>query len=203
MICQVVVPGEPVPKGRPRKGQGRWYTPTQTSDAEDELRWGLRAAGVLGAPDADWTMAVSVRFYMGSGQRKDIDNLVKLVLDACNGFVWHDDVQVVALNATIERGAPEPRTWLQIARVDRYTADCGNCGTAVKANRRFCSRGCYDEHQRKGSMRECSNNCGTKVYRQRSDKTQDVFCSIGCRAEFLRGRPRAPGNWQRPSVQPT
>jgi len=31
---------------------------------------------------------------------KDVDNLVKLVLDALNGVVWDDDSQILALSAS-------------------------------------------------------------------------------------------------------
>jgi Holliday junction resolvase RusA-like endonuclease len=33
-------------------------------------------------------------FFQGTRARKDIDNMVKLVLDSLNGVAWTDDVQV-------------------------------------------------------------------------------------------------------------
>ncbi len=40
----------------------------------------------------------------------DIDNFIKLVLDAANKVLWADDAQVAALGATLVRGSERPRT---------------------------------------------------------------------------------------------
>jgi Holliday junction resolvase RusA-like endonuclease len=34
--------------------------------------------------------------------KPDLDNLVKALLDACNGILYHDDSQVIEINATKE-----------------------------------------------------------------------------------------------------
>jgi Holliday junction resolvase RusA-like endonuclease len=39
-------------------------------------------------------VGVELAFYQGTRARKDIDNMVKLVLDALNSVAWTDDVQV-------------------------------------------------------------------------------------------------------------
>lgn len=110
-MIRVVIPGEPVPKGRPRYGSGRTYTPSSTSAAEDLIRWELRAARV---PMLTGDVAVAIRFVFVDRRNRDIDNLVKLVFDACNGFAWRDDAQVSSLHAYIQRDEIDPRTELEI-----------------------------------------------------------------------------------------
>jgi crossover junction endodeoxyribonuclease RusA len=46
------------------------------------------------------SLAVSVDFYLPDRRRRDLDNLSKAVLDACNGVVWEDDQQVTQLHIT-------------------------------------------------------------------------------------------------------
>lgn len=119
MNVRVTIPGEPVSKARPRVvGTGssrRTYTPVKTAAAENAIGWVLRAAGV-NEPDREGAYKVEVAFYCGTWRHNDIDNLTKLVLDACNGVVWADDSQVYELHAYVIRGASDPHTGLTITR---------------------------------------------------------------------------------------
>lgn len=117
-VCEAVFPGEPVAKQRPRTGKGGTYTPKKTRDAEEAIRWQLRERRVQ--PDADYLLGVHVRFYSGDGRRRDLDNLLKLLLDACNEFVWADDFQVTEIHAAVIRRADNPRTELVVVREERY-----------------------------------------------------------------------------------
>jgi len=47
----------------------------------------------------EFDVLVDVSFFMATRRRKDLDNLVKLVLDALNGEAFADDSQVVEINA--------------------------------------------------------------------------------------------------------
>lgn len=121
-VCETVIPGEPVAKQRPRVGRGgKTYTPRQTVEAEEAIRWHLRSKGVVA--DADHLLGLHVRFFSSDRRRRDLDNLVKLLLDACNAFVWADDFQVTEIHAAVIRGAEDPRTELVVVREGRYTAD--------------------------------------------------------------------------------
>jgi Holliday junction resolvase RusA-like endonuclease len=91
------VDGEPMVKARPRVTRtGHTYTPKTTVDAEAKVRGAFDAAGCEGFASA---VGVEVAFFQGTRARKDIDNMVKLVLDALNGVAWADDVQVAVVLA--------------------------------------------------------------------------------------------------------
>lgn len=83
------VDGEPIVKGRPRFTKtGHAYTPKATKDAE------ARVAEAYNGEMFTGNIGVELHFFQGSRARKDIDNMVKLVLDGLNGVAWPDDVAV-------------------------------------------------------------------------------------------------------------
>lgn len=89
---------------RARTRDGRFYNPATTdmftfrSLISDYFRTQLLEKPVF-AKGA--SVSVTVEFYLTcSGSREpDLDNLVKFVLDACNGLVYADDIQVNVINA--------------------------------------------------------------------------------------------------------
>lgn len=91
----IVVPGEPVPKGRPRFGKGHAYTDPKTKAAEERIRALTRQAGIR--KPTKKPVCLTIGFWRASKRRADIDNLAKLVLDALNGIVWEDDNQIEEL----------------------------------------------------------------------------------------------------------
>lgn len=120
LLVSIVLTGEPKSKARPRVGFGRGYTPQTTRTAETDIGWQLRT--VIRRPNETDDLAVTLRFFSGTRRRTDLDNLVKLVLDACNGIVWRDDSQVVQLHAQLERGAARARTELEVHVIDQQKA---------------------------------------------------------------------------------
>lgn len=115
-VCAFTFYGEAVAKGRPRatsvNGRARVYTPARTATFEGKVRAVAKDAMVrIGSHPTPDAVKVQVAFdrklpKSWSRARKsahlgqpitsgaDIDNQVKAVLDALNGVVWEDDVQV-------------------------------------------------------------------------------------------------------------
>lgn len=111
-VLTLLLPGDPVPKARARIVAGGSYTPTQTREAEDVWRWHVKAAGWRVRGEVPFGLEAD--FRCRTRRRADLDNLLKLVLDAFNGCVWADDSQVVWLHATVVRGVSEPSTAVRV-----------------------------------------------------------------------------------------
>lgn len=127
-MIRLVVPFEPVAKGRPRfvKATGRAYTPPKTALGE----WQIRQAwlGLLDSPlPLKGPLRVTVCAYVRMPQsvpkskrataepiaRPDLDQYVKSALDGLQGHAYFDDAQVVDLRARKAYGEP-PRWVIEI-----------------------------------------------------------------------------------------
>lgn len=106
--------GKPQGKGRPRHGKGgRVYTPQATKLAEAAVEGAWVEAGrprIEGPVKIHIWLAVArpKGHYLRDGslstagkraphptKKPDVDNVLKLVMDALNGKAYHDDAQVV------------------------------------------------------------------------------------------------------------
>ena len=131
MAVVLVIPGLPVPKGRPRFTRaGFAYTPEKTRRYE-KLVAGLASTKRAGLPPFDCPIKVMVTAFMKTPQmsikktadalagyilpavKPDIDNLAKAALDACNGIIWRDDALICSLLVK-KRYAAEPRLELRV-----------------------------------------------------------------------------------------
>ena len=114
-MIEFVVPGRPVPKGRPRLGvRGRKafvYTPPATKEYEKLVGWVAKAAGCRSVK-----MPVAVVLDIYVRRRMDVDNVAKSVLDGLTGVAYEDDDQVVELLARKHRvkAAAEGRVEIEI-----------------------------------------------------------------------------------------
>jgi Holliday junction resolvase RusA-like endonuclease len=134
----VTIPGQPVPKGRPRMTRaGHTYTPLKTRSWESVIQSAVVEARFQGDYFLPFAGPVSVRVTayfeipvswpawkrkaaLGGSLRHtgtpDLDNILKLVMDAVNGSgTWADDSYVVGLSATKDYSAT-PRTVITITR---------------------------------------------------------------------------------------
>lgn len=89
----LTIDGEPVPKPRARHGNGRTFATRRQRDAEGKLAHALRTA--FPRP-LDGNVALAAIFFRSSRRVVDRDNLDKLLCDASNTIVVHDDSQVTA-----------------------------------------------------------------------------------------------------------
>lgn len=113
------VPGEPRGKGRPRfTKQGRTYTDSETKAYEQKIvAYYRNAFGSFRWPDAAFIRVKVIAYYqipksatksaiatMRAGvtypaRKPDIDNVLKIVLDALNGVAYKDDSRVIGVEA--------------------------------------------------------------------------------------------------------
>lgn len=106
----------PVPKGRPRVVDGKAYTPKETKRAERDLAQLYRLQAEC-RPDWNGYVSVKVDVHTPSG-KGDLDNYVKLMLDALNGIAWKDDRSVVEIMARRFFDSPEGYR-IEVSYVDR------------------------------------------------------------------------------------
>lgn len=113
------VPGEPRGKGRPRFSKtGHAYTDSETRAYEKKIEaYYRKALGAFRWPDSEFISVDITAYYpipksatkaataaMRAGQvppsrKPDIDNVMKIVLDALNGVAYKDDSRVVRVEA--------------------------------------------------------------------------------------------------------
>lgn len=105
------IPWEPTAKGRPKfvRATGNAYMPAETRHAEAAIRDLLIARGAQLYP-RETPLAIEVTFYVARPasaprrvlmptKRPDLDQYVKLLLDAAAGILWVDDSQIVEIHA--------------------------------------------------------------------------------------------------------
>lgn len=112
------IPVAPTAKGRPRvvrakNGHSMTYTPDKTVDAEERIRWHLRQANATQHPKGV-ALVLTIQFVVARPKSKpksaypttrpDLDQYLKLFLDAGNGILWEDDSQVVSIYAGKQYG---------------------------------------------------------------------------------------------------
>lgn len=91
------IPGNPVPKGRPRVYRGHGVTPKRTRDAEQRIRNLFRRQVPDGILYPSERLLVRMDFWLNKTGRPDLDNIMKLCLDALNGLAYADDEQIEAV----------------------------------------------------------------------------------------------------------
>ncbi|MFW6031676.1 MAG: RusA family crossover junction endodeoxyribonuclease [Myxococcota bacterium] len=109
MKVSFTVPGPPVPKARARRDpkRGRWYTPHATKAYMEAVRWRANVAARGGWP-------VGLACFFPDAKRRDGDNVLKGVLDACNEVLWDDDSQVVDKRVTKHVDRDKPRVEVEV-----------------------------------------------------------------------------------------
>ncbi len=87
------VPGQPIPKGRPRiaPGHSRPFTPPETVAYEKKVR---RSAVAAGVHPLRGMVGIQLRFFRQSRVRVDWDNLAKAITDGINLLAYADDAQI-------------------------------------------------------------------------------------------------------------
>lgn len=100
-----------MPKARARVNRHGAYTPARTSEYENRVALFVRRH--IKAPLAG-KIRLTCTFFLPDARRRDLDNLIKSVLDGLNGVAWEDDSQVVEVMARKEIARNHPRTDISI-----------------------------------------------------------------------------------------
>ena len=134
------VEGVPVAKARARAGLNGHYTPAKTRDAERLVGIEARAAMIAArqtmftgpvelalafyfpVPKSwpGWKREKALRFMAWKISKPDVDNLAKLVKDACNGIVWSDDAQVAVISRITKQYDETARTEVTVRPLDDW-----------------------------------------------------------------------------------
>jgi Holliday junction resolvase RusA-like endonuclease len=132
----IVIPGEPVGKGRPRfstrGGYARAYTPKKTADYEEQIltAYMLQCKGERYEKGTYLSVSIKAYFKIPKSAKKadkeqmrlgkirpakkpDIDNVMKICCDALNGVAFDDDCQFTAGNIK-KRYSDDPRIEISI-----------------------------------------------------------------------------------------
>lgn len=96
LVVTFVVPGRPVGKQRPRKGKyGRFYTPKKTQNYEEYIALKYMSEYqkmiVFGK---DEKVYMGLMIYFEDNRRPDPNNVARLVADALEGYIYHNDKTV-------------------------------------------------------------------------------------------------------------
>jgi crossover junction endodeoxyribonuclease RusA len=188
-MISFTVDGEPASKARARfTGRGskvRAFTPERTREAESRVAAAyLAVAKRLNAGDVSTAFGLTAEFHLARNQRRDIDNMLKLVLDGLNKVAWADDSQVVEITARKVFHAGTGRTVVAISDVGtipRSVATCEHCGAEFPrppshAAKKFCSQECRSASLKARRMRSCKH-CGEKF----TGGEDRRYCSAECK----------------------
>ncbi len=103
MEVSFIVKGKPVGKQRPRFTKlGHCYTPKETKDYENCIKRAYIIASNNFKFEKDVQIIVRVYYLKAKSNKSnyvnikpDLDNVIKVVLDALNGIAYADDKQVI------------------------------------------------------------------------------------------------------------
>lgn len=115
---RVVVPGQPVAKGRPRvTRKGHAYTPKRTRDYEKLVKECWISAGSASVGRSQVIMIINLYMKIPKSESKkkkqqmlageiphvkkpDVDNIAKCIIDSLNSLAYDDDSQITQLRVS-------------------------------------------------------------------------------------------------------
>ncbi len=197
LLATFTVQGEPVSKSRARftkRGSKTYaYTPQKTLDGELAVARAFEEVAGDYEVRGDVTFRVEAEFHNGTRQRRDVDNMVKLILDGLNEVAWQDDSQVMEIEACKRFVArAEARTVVRIfltGALEVPTSDCVRCGTPFRTyeswatnpnGKKYCSAECCYRHRVERRQRTCQQ-CG-RGFLAWGESKETKFCSVACKA---------------------
>jgi|10_taG_2_1085330.scaffolds.fasta_scaffold01823_8 crossover junction endodeoxyribonuclease RusA len=116
-MSRIIIPGKPVPKGRPRFTKtGRTYTPKATELFERRVSTvAALQADEIYSGSVELKIWISFPLLVGGTERKrvgDLDNYAKSIADGLNGILYEDDRQIQSL--TVQRTYGSLEGWCAV-----------------------------------------------------------------------------------------
>lgn len=194
LVLHVTVPGDPLSKQRPRLSRktGAIFTPGETRKREAEIGQVAKQAMSELSLDPMGLFSLRCGFYLATNQRRDVDNMLKLVSDALTGVIWADDSQVAEVfSFKVHAAQPaEARSEIavfQMAGSMPWTfARCLVCQRNFRTYpswkfRQCCSRRCWGLSIRRRVTLTCAQ-CGIAFERAEHRATVGApLCSVACK----------------------
>lgn len=131
-MIELIIPGEPTAKGRPRLGKFGTFTPTKTVNYETlvkELFIISKQEKIEGQLQVEITAYFSIPkstskskkidmqcYIVRPTKKPDLDNIAKICLDALNKLAYEDDSQVVELKIR-KFYSDDPRVEISIEQI--------------------------------------------------------------------------------------
>ena len=173
------------------------YTPQKTLDGEKAMAAAFLAVAKRRGVDPDATYAVHAHFINGTRQRRDVDNMVKLILDGLNDVAWPDDNQVTEIAARKSWATKaEARTEVTVYRIgemNRPSQPCIRCGEPFltydswlnsPTGKKYCSTGCANADRVAKRERVCQH-CSAEFLAW-GETSEVQFCSVKCKSDSKR-----------------
>lgn len=194
VIAVLTITGEPASKARARfarmgNGAVRTYTPAKTAHAEQAIAVAFRQAAPAGyRPESGVGYGIFAKFFCSTWQRRDVDNMLKLVLDGLNGVAWGDDSSVTEVSGRKLMDYKNPRTVVVIYETlapQPPTRNCLHCGTPFRVYKsqtsKFCQRSCGYEYRKAQRSIACAQ-CG-QMFVAGTDRGRRC-CSKACDSAY-------------------
>lgn len=96
-----------------RIGKGRIYRSDEAEEYKSDVYYRCLRARIK---PIDGMLAVTMRVYRAR-RSGDLDNRIKIVLDALNGIAYHDDKQIVEIHAYRFDDKRDPRVGIEINKL--------------------------------------------------------------------------------------
>jgi Holliday junction resolvase RusA-like endonuclease/endogenous inhibitor of DNA gyrase (YacG/DUF329 family) len=185
VVARITIDGEPQSKARPRWNGHNTYTPARTVAAEQNIAAEFTRRRPGYRPRGDIAFGVVGLFFAYTRQRRDVDNMLKLICDALNDVAWVDDSQVLEITGRKDYvdQKDHARTEILIYELpapSRLTIPCAGCGAPMQTYRswsgirRFCSSDC---RKKLAAPSPPCATCGRPV-----GSKHRKFCSKECRS---------------------
>lgn len=195
LVATFIVHGEPISKARARftkRGSKMVsYTPQKTLDGERSMAAAYLSATNRRGIDPEATFAVHAHFINGTRQRRDVDNMVKLILDGLNDVAWPDDNQVTEIAAkkswATKAEARTEVTIYQIGVMGRPSQPCLHCGELFRSYastregpsaKKYCSLDCGNAYRASKRARTC-RHC-SEEFQAGGENQEVIYCSTEC-----------------------